>query len=79
MKVVATLALLQLYISATGEFGSTRKTQVSVKTPLQSFFSFFSFQLISLQRKFRVMSQAKRPCQLHRVTSLYFRVTRQVK
>lgn len=40
MKVVATLALLQLYISATGEFGSTRKTQVSVKTPLQSFFSF---------------------------------------
>lgn len=78
MKVVATLALLQLYISATGEFGSTRKTQVSVKTRFNLFF-FFSFQLISLQRKFRVMSQAKRPCQLHRVTSLYFRVTRQVK
>lgn len=41
MKAVATLALLQLYISATGEFESTRKTQVSVKTPLQSFFFLF--------------------------------------
>lgn len=49
MKVVATLALLQLYISATGEFGSTRKTQVSVKTPLQSFFLFLSADLVTAE------------------------------
>uniref|UniRef100_A0A3Q0T605 V-set and immunoglobulin domain containing 10 n=1 Tax=Amphilophus citrinellus TaxID=61819 RepID=A0A3Q0T605_AMPCI len=46
MKIVATLALLQLWISATGESGSTQKIQVSVKPQISSVF-FFSSHLVT--------------------------------